>query len=162
MMESSNHLIGEDRSFGGNELYVDLLPKTCWGNNLRQIVKNPHNYQRLVEVAHSRVDNKCETCQDYCNQRYFVEGRWDYDQFKGTRTLTRIMLFCVSCYYATHLGLATIKNRRKQAINHLKRVNKVNDNDISIKIHTAFDTWRNRSLIQWKSNVDLLDKNGFI
>ena len=35
----SNNLINEDRYYGGDELYIDLIPKSCWFTNVRYCIK---------------------------------------------------------------------------------------------------------------------------
>lgn len=54
-------LIGEDRNYGGNELYIDLIPTTCWFKNVRNYV-HPKDWDRLRNYVYNRVNNVCEIC----------------------------------------------------------------------------------------------------
>jgi hypothetical protein len=38
-------LIGEDREFGGNTLFIDLVPSTCWFSNVRSCI-HPKDWDR--------------------------------------------------------------------------------------------------------------------
>ena len=51
-------IIGEDRDFGGNELFIDLVPRSCWFTSIRSsIVKS--DWDRLRKYIFSRAGNKC-------------------------------------------------------------------------------------------------------
>lgn len=54
-------LIGEDRNYGGNELYIDLIPTTSWFKNVRRSV-HPKDWDRLRNHVYNRVNNVCESC----------------------------------------------------------------------------------------------------
>ena len=54
-------LTGEDRSYGGNELFIDLIPTTCWFQNVRYCV-DPSDWDRLRNHIYNRVNNICEIC----------------------------------------------------------------------------------------------------
>ena len=38
LIQVNEHLVGEDRQFGGNLLFKDLIPRTTWFNNVRSCV----------------------------------------------------------------------------------------------------------------------------
>lgn len=40
MSNTDNDFIDEDRNFGGYELYIDLIPKSCWFTNVRYCIKS--------------------------------------------------------------------------------------------------------------------------
>lgn len=54
-------LTGEDRSYGGNELFIDLIPTTCWFKNVRYYVDSS-DWDRLRNHIYNRVNNVCEIC----------------------------------------------------------------------------------------------------
>lgn len=47
-------LIGEDRTAGGNLLFVDLIPNTCWFKNVRTCIK-PSDWDILRKYVYSRT-----------------------------------------------------------------------------------------------------------
>ncbi|MBS0349702.1 MAG: hypothetical protein JSR33_00705 [Proteobacteria bacterium] len=57
-----SELIGEDRNFGGNTLFVDLIPKSCWFTNVRKCVDLSH-WDRLRKFVYQRSNYQCECCQ---------------------------------------------------------------------------------------------------
>lgn len=54
-------LIGEDRLLGGNSLFVDLIPRSCFFTNARSSIKE-HHWRRLSRGVRGRARNKCEVC----------------------------------------------------------------------------------------------------
>lgn len=61
-INNENILIGEDREFNGNDLFIDLIPKSCWFSNVRtSVVKK--DWDRLRKHIYDRVNNKCEICK---------------------------------------------------------------------------------------------------
>lgn len=59
--EPIHELIGEFPDFGGNTLFVDLVPRSCWFTNVRYCV-NPSDWDRLRNFIYSRAKFKCECC----------------------------------------------------------------------------------------------------
>ena len=54
-------LTGEDREYGRNALYIDLIPSSCWFTNVRSCV-HPRDWDRLRRHVYERVNNRCECC----------------------------------------------------------------------------------------------------
>tara|TARA_Y100000816_G_scaffold46477_1_gene29222 strand:- start:1333 stop:2190 length:858 start_codon:yes stop_codon:yes gene_type:complete len=54
-------LSGEDRSYGGNELFIDLIPSTCWFKSARNYI-HPRDWDRVRKYVYNRVNNICELC----------------------------------------------------------------------------------------------------
>jgi hypothetical protein len=57
------HVIdGEDRTLCGSSLYVDLIPKTCWGTAGRTTLGSQNEWVRIRKRAYERAGNACEVC----------------------------------------------------------------------------------------------------
>ena len=72
--EPRDCLIGEDRQFGGNVLYKDLIPNTTWFNNVRSCVSRS-SWDKLRKQVYERVDYKCECCNTDCKKKNLVSRR---------------------------------------------------------------------------------------
>lgn len=151
-------LLGEDRTFGGNELYVDLIPNTCWFNNVRSCI-DPKDWDRLRKFVYSRADHKCEVCGKTPIQSLEAHERWSYNITTFTQKLERLIALCHECHQTTHMGLARVKNRDKQAREHLQEITGMNYHDASNHIDHAFDIWRVRNKITWNLDLNLITEN---
>ena len=54
-------LSDEDRSYGGNDLFIDLIPNTCWFKSARNSI-HPRDWDRVRNYVYNRVNNRCELC----------------------------------------------------------------------------------------------------
>ena len=110
--------VGEDRSFGGGELFVDLVPKTAWGKNARAVI-NKGDWDRVRKHVYARAGYKCECCgidtRDETagpggrKTRLEAHERWHYNGATGVQTLKRLVALCHECHEATHFGLAQVR-----------------------------------------------------
>lgn len=71
-----NNIIGEDRHFGGNELYIDLIPRTSWFNNIRNCI-NENDWIIIRKYIYERVNYRCECCGTYCKDRIQYDDEYD-------------------------------------------------------------------------------------
>mmetsp|Transcript_14704 Transcript_14704/g.24285 ORF Transcript_14704/g.24285 Transcript_14704/m.24285 type:complete len:285 (+) Transcript_14704:288-1142(+) len=150
-------LVGEDRTFGGNILFVDLIPKSCWFTNVRYCV-HPRDWDRLRRHVYNRANNKCECCG--AGGILEAHERWLYQDKQRIQKLIRLVALCSRCHEATHMGLAGIRGRGIQAIRHLQQVTKMSAKQADAHIEKAFGTWRERSAKNWKLDLSLLTDNG--
>lgn len=97
-------LPGENRSFGGNGLYPENIPRSSWFKNLRSMMPI-HQWKVLTAYVRHRAGNKCEVCGS--SNRLEAHERWKFDQQTNTQKLMRIMCVCKECHLAMHPGLAS-------------------------------------------------------
>ena len=102
-------LKGEDRTYGGNDLFVDLIPTSCWFKNVRSSIHRK-DWDRVRKHIYDRVNFICECCNEH-NTRLEAHERWDYDNITKTQKLMRLIALCHKCHEVTHMGLAQIRNR---------------------------------------------------
>jgi len=150
-------LKGENREYGGQGLYIDMIPSTCSFKNVRSSVSECE-WDRLRRYVYERVENKCECCGS--QRRIEAHERFEYDEKEKTQTLKRLIALCHKCHEVCHIGHASHKGRYEIVKKHLKRVCKFNDKDLEEHIRQGFATYVERSKIEWKLNLDLLEKNG--
>lgn len=150
-------LTGEDRTYGGNELIIDLIPKTCWFTNVRYCTDS-RDWDRLRDYVYSRVNNTCECCHNKTNNIEAHE-RWHYDNDTKTQKLVRLVALCKMCHTTTHIGMAEIKGNGSEALEHLKKVRNFTNEEAIKHKEQAFQVWRERNTIKWNLDLSLLTNN---
>ena len=157
------NLIDEDRNFGGNELYIDLIPRSCWFTNVRYCIKKK-DWDILRKTIYQRVDYKCECCGIDCKkEKIQIEAheRWDYNYTYKIQKLVRLIALCKNCHMATHYGFAKISGKEKEAFNHLLKVKGCNVKELNEHINLAYTLWTERNQYDWTLNLELISKNNF-
>ena len=150
-------LTGEDRTYGGNDLFIDLIPQTCWFTNVRYCTDS-RDWDRLRNHVYSRVNNTCECCHNKTNDIEAHE-RWHYDADTKTQKLVRLVALCNMCHTTTHMGLAQIRGKGDEALEHLKQVRNFTQEEVIEHKNQAFQVWRERNEIEWNLDLSLLTDN---
>jgi 5-methylcytosine-specific restriction endonuclease McrA len=136
-------LPGEDRNFGSG-LFVDLVPSSCWFTNVRSCV-SARDWDRLRLMVYRRAGHRCEACGATKNTDtgVYLEAheRWNYTTY-DVQTLKRLVCLCTPCHEVTHFGLASIRERDHQALQHLMAVNQWQDHQAHSHVDDAFRLWR--------------------
>ena len=154
-------LIGEDINYGGNLLFVDLIPNSCWFSNVRSCI-HPSDWDRVRKYIYSRVNYICECCNINTKDNDIqleAHERWDYDNVTNTQKLVRIVALCHQCHQTTHIGLAGIKGKKEEATTHLKNVRNFTDKECETHIKEAFELWRQRNNCDWSLDLSLIENN---
>lgn len=154
-------LIGEDRSFGSNELFIDMIPKTSYFKNVRTLFKK-EDWNLIRHHIYKRTDNRCECCG--CKRSKYLDAheRWSYDFETGIQKLERIIALCKLCHSATHYGHSKIMKNNINNINeHLKKIKNINDDELDSHIKEARNIWKERNKIQWKLDFSIITNSGF-
>lgn len=155
-------LNGEDREFGGNLLFVDLIPSTCWFTNVRSCI-HPTDWDRVRHYVYDRVNYICECCGSRTRElgiQLDAHERWHYDIDTLTQKLMRIVALCKPCHQATHMGFATLKGFGEIAKQHLAQVRGFTDAECEQHITEAYDTWKERNQFEWTLDLSLITDNG--
>ncbi len=155
-------LIGEDRNFGENDLFVDLIPRSCWFTNVRSCIKQCE-WDRLREYVYNRVNYICECCKinvkNTNNLRLEAHERWYYDDNTRTQKLMRLVALCNLCHQSTHMGLARIRRKEDESKLHLQKVRNFTENECEVHISNAFSIWNERNKYTWKLDLSLITNN---
>ena len=147
-------LSGEDRKYGGNELFIDLIPRSCWFTNVRSCT-HPTDWDRLRNYVYSRANNTCECCNNKTNNIEAHE-RWNYDIKTKIQKLVRLVALCKKCHTTTHIGFAKIKGNYQEALEHLKQVRKFTHDQALEHEKQAYQVWRERNKIEWTLDLSIL------
>lgn len=133
------------------KLIPDLIPITSWFNNLRST--DPKAWNVIRHLSYAKAKEECEICGAkvplHCHEI------WDYNMETQIQKLTGLIALCPACHEVKHIGLARIRDRLKNAIAHMQKVNNIEKNEANEIIEEAFSTWSIRSKIPWK--LDLSD-----
>jgi hypothetical protein len=158
-----NNFIGEDRTFGGSELYVDLVPSSCWFTNVRYCVE-PCDWDKIRKKVYSRINYTCECCFRNCiKEKIPIEAheRWEYNYFTRTQKLVRLIGLCKPCHLVTHIGFAKISGKEQEALEHLKNIRKFNFEELKEHVDIAYTIWIEKNQIEWELDLSLITSNDF-
>lgn len=78
----------ENRQFGGSQLYIDMVPPSSWGENLRSYISHDDWYI-IRKNVYERVNYKCECCGIYCKVVKEHDDEYDYDTFQFEQKINR-------------------------------------------------------------------------
>ncbi|WP_052101476.1 DUF5710 domain-containing protein [Novilysobacter arseniciresistens] len=156
-------LPGEDREFGGNGLFVDLVPSSCWFTNVRYCIEDD-DWARLSKGVRARAGQECEVCKGTVDAEsgIFLEAheRWHFDEESGTQVLKRIICLCTACHRTTHYGLAQINGEADQVRAHFMAVNDCDEAELDRHVAHAFDTWQERNSRDWALDLSIITNAG--
>jgi len=150
-------LPGEDRSYGAG-LFVDLIPKSSWFDNVRAAV-DPADWDRLRHHVYRRARYRCEACRTK-GFRLEAHERFAYNAQAGVQRLVRLICLCHWCHTATHMGLAGLLGVQDQALAHLMTVTGMNPAEADEHVGEAFARWERRSQIPWRVDLSMLAAAG--
>ena len=150
---------GEDRGYGEG-LFVDLIPRTSWFQNVRAAV-DPADWDRLRRMVYRRAGHRCEACGASGSQLEAHE-RFTYDTQPGVQRLVRLICLCTACHRVTHFGRTMLQGDAagQAALDHLQAVTGMNDAQTERHIRDAFDRWQRRSEISWRVDLSLITSAG--
>jgi hypothetical protein len=154
----SNNLVivGENRKYGGDELYVDLVPKGS--NPILRFTLKETDFTTLRNLVVKRVAYKCEICDEEClakDKRYLeVCERFSYDLKTNTQKLERILALCKECY-------STVRVLDKVVcLGRLMEINDLDKDDGKQHISDAYELWQKRSETKWKLDMSIITNSG--
>lgn len=157
--ELKHTIEGEDRTFGGNHLYVDLIPSSSWYTNAREYIDEV-DWERVKELCKKRSRNKCELCNtspNYAERNYLeCHERFIYDKDTSVQKLIRFICVCSKCHKSIHFGLAQIQGHAEEAKRHLMEVNNWDEKRVSEHINKRFELWELKSEMSWKLDLSML------
>jgi len=148
-------IIGEDRTIGGNELYIDMIPKTSYFKNVRSCF-SINDWDIIRNHIYNRTNNKCECCGAKRSKYLEAHERWIYNFETKTQKLIRIIALCKLCHQATHYGHSKMTKNILKINDHLKKIKKINDEELELHIKEAYDIWKERNKINWTIDLSII------
>jgi len=156
-------LKGEDRSVGGNGLFVDLIPASCFFKNVRSDIKESH-WRVLSKLVRARAGGRCEICgflEDPSTGQYLdAHERWHYDDATKVQKLMRIVSLCKPCHLYTHMGYASLQGKAEEAIAHKMKICGMSRAEVDLEIEAAFKLWEQRNKSEWVLDLGVMVGSG--
>ena len=145
-------LVGEDRTYGGDQLFVDLLPKNS-SITLKRTLEDSE-YSKLRNIVVKRVAYKCEICNTECltkdNKYLQLCERFSYSMEKKIQKLERLVAMCKACFQTVRLLDKGI------ALTRLIEINQIDKEDAKQHILDSYEIWKTRSNIAWKVDMSIV------
>lgn len=150
-------LPGEDRAFGGNGFYVDLVPSGAWFTNLRAAMPLAQ-WKALSAYVRYRSQNRCEMCGS--DLRLEAHERWQFDADARTQKLMRIMCLCKNCHLSVHIGVASKMGIRQEIEAHILSITGWSKDEFSKHVKEAREQWGALIGKSWKMDLSLAENAG--
>lgn len=149
-----------DVSFYPPRLTIELVPRTCWFDNVRSAVSSS-DWKRLRQQTARTAGWKCQICGGK-GPRWPVECHeiWHYDDDRQCQTLTGLIALCPSCHEVKHMGFSGLRGKKDEAVAHLALVNGWSLQGAFDYVDEAFDVWRERSRHAWQLDITWLETQG--
>ena len=131
-------------------LRVELVPKTSWYGDLRELL-DEETWERISSEVAERAGDHCEICGGRGQGHRPVECHelWRYDDRVRVQALVRIVALCPDCHTVQHMGFANMHGGGTQARAHLARVNGWSLARTDAHIVEAFRMWAQRNQGPW-------------
>jgi len=155
------NIIGEDRLYGGSELYIDMIPKTSYFKNVRSLFTDS-DWNLIRHHIYERSYYKCECCGIKKFKYLEAHERWIYNYETKTQTLIRIIALCKLCHNATHYGHSKKTKNILKINEHLKKIKNINDEELNKHIDEAYNIWKERNKIKWIIDTSIITNSGFM
>ncbi len=144
------------------KLTIELVPESSFYHNVRSEVSTA-TWDKIRKFVYKRANYKCEICGGQ-GDKHPVECHevwYYYDAGLGSKALQRLIKFialCPKCHQVKHFGLSRIRGLEFKAEEHLKTINNWDNWEARGYIDDCFETWGERSQMEWQVDVRYLDK----
>jgi len=141
-------------------LTLDLVPSSCWYNNVRALLTQTQ-WNKIKSQVSDKAHNVCEICGGI-GSKHPVECHevWEYNEKTLIQKLVKLIALCPDCHSVKHFGLAQIQNKGRKALKHLMKINKITKKAAEKYIADSFMEWAERSGKNWKLDISYLEIYG--
>lgn len=142
------------------KLTIELVPATCFFSNVRSMVSKD-DWDKLRKESYKKARHRCEICGGK-GDKWPVECHevWSYHDDKKIQKLERLNALCPPCHAVKHIGLASIRGEKENAIKHMMTVNDISRPETIKLIDEAFLLWNERSKYEWDVDLTFLRDAG--
>ena len=154
---------GEDRTFGGSTLGLDLIPSTCWFTNVRSCVAQA-DWKRIAMGVRKRANKHCELCGSTAvpAEKIYLDAHERFEYVDGVQVLRRLLCACSKCHLVLHFGHARATGQEDVAREHMAKVNGWDDAQVETAINGAFAEWAGRSRSNWVLDLSIIEATGVV
>lgn len=137
-------------------LTIELVPKSCWFDNVRSHVSR-EEWTNLKKRTAQNAKYRCEICGGR-GKKWPVECHeiWDYDDSTQIQRLTGLIALCPPCHKVKHIGFAEVNGQGVETTAHLAIVNGWSYRDAQAYVACSFGMWQARSAKEWKLDISWL------
>lgn len=147
-----------------------LVPAPLWGRSVYNTLPRKQ-WELLRQVVLEAAANTCQHCEAQYEKGMICHEVWEYDDQKQVATLTALVIVCRDCNSVLHLGKSLLIGQKKgesglvergeQAVEHLKKINRITDQEARKLIKDAFKTHSARSRQAWQIQIasNLVEKH---
>lgn len=138
----------------GAKLCIELVPQTCWGSNVRDILTQS-DWNQVKKHTAFAAGHLCEICGGK-GHKWPVECHeiWEYDDDSQVQSLMGTIALCPDCHLCKHWGYASVSGKVGRAENHIKKVNGWNDNQLKAHLNKVSLKWAERSHKKWMLDIN--------
>ncbi len=133
---------------------IDLIPASSWGASLANMLV-PASWKKIRDQV-CALAGGCTECG--YTDRLECHEIWSYNSINGIQKLEGFMSLCSLCHETQHLGLAAVRNRGEGAVQRLKSINRLRDNEVGKFVEDIFSRFEDRSKIAWTLDISLIAK----
>lgn len=136
------------------KLTINLIPKSCWGANIREHMAKS-NWNKLQKEVLKKENNTCEICGS--KRKVGCHAVWQYDDKQRTQKLKGFKAICRRCRYVEHFEMSQVLALKgylnlNDIIKHFCKVNSVSWDEFNKHKEEVFVKWRERSGDKWKTD----------
>lgn len=136
------------------KLTIELIPRTAWFNNLRNLVKKSQ-WDNIRKKVYQEANYKCEICGGV-GHKHPVECHEIWEFTNNKIILKGLIALCPSCHEVKHIGRASVTGNLERAVEHFKKINNVSDEEAEVYIADAFKLYNERSSQEWEMDFDAI------
>lgn len=136
------------------KLEIELIPKTCYGQNVRTMI-SAKRWDKFRKEVYANDNNRCRICES--EKRLNCHEVWEYNDAARTQRLLRFETVCGMCHHVVHFGMSRILAKKGQldieaVVQHFLKVNGVDLLTFKSHLQQAIQTWDERSRHQWTAD----------
>ena len=143
-------------------LWSNMIPKTSWYTNLRNILPK-EEWIAIRKMVYKHYNYQCSICGS--KGQLHAHESWVYDYEEEKQILKDIQALCYYCHLIQHIGLVQVKLIPSGEITieeleqHWLEVNKnYTKKDFINMVQLSFELWDIRNQVSWK----VYDQNGIL
>lgn len=143
------------------KLHIELIPKTCWGSNLRTKLKKS-DWDKIRKNIYSNEKMCCHICGEQCKSLDAHEV-WEFDEKNHIQKLLEIIGVCKPCHNSIHYGRAQQIAYEKQAQEQFLKFNDCEMIDLQEEfLRVQSDYIRRSKIDNWKLDLSFIEKEGYV
>lgn len=144
------------------KIKIQLIPKTCYGKNLRSVLPS-HKWQQLSRLVRSNSNGVCEICGMQVSSISEMDAHevWAFEKRKNKKgkikyvqRLVKIQASCKLCHKAAHIGHSSYGDDYERVVDHYLCVNGCKYSKFVKKQRRAYQKFLKRSEHKWKLDIN--------